>query len=106
MLQEFLPGAVGRYDDSFNINCVGDTLQHLNIPTILFEAGHFAMDYEREQTRVFIFIALVRALEKMAELGENLNFNAQEYFAIPENKKCFYDYIVRNVAFRNRGVAI
>jgi hypothetical protein len=103
MLQEFLPGAVGRYDDSFNINCVGDTLQHLNIPTILFEAGHFAMDYEREQTRVFIFIALVRALEKMAELGENLNFNAQEYFAIPENKKCFYDYIVRNVAFPQQG---
>ena len=46
MLQEFIPGQVGRYDDGFNINCVGDTLQQLNIPTILFEAGHFPNDYK------------------------------------------------------------
>lgn len=103
MLQEFLPGAVGRYDDSFNVNCVGDTLQHLNIPTILFEAGHFPMDYEREQTRVFIFIALICAVETMAGLKENQGLHIQDYFAIPENKKCFYDYIVRNVLLPQQG---
>ena len=103
MLQEFLPDAVGRYDDSFNINCVGDTLQYLNIPTILFEAGHFPKDYEREQTRVFIFMALVRALETMGEIEEKLKFNAQDYFAIPENKKCYYDYIIRNVTIPEQG---
>ncbi len=103
MLQEFLPDAVGRYDDSFNINCVGDTLQYLNIPTILFEAGHFPKDYKREQTRVFIFMALVRALETMGEMEEKLDFNVQDYFAIPENKKCYYDYIVRNVTIPEHG---
>lgn len=109
MLQEFLPGAVGRYDDSFNIDCVGDTLQHLNIPTILFEAGHFPMDYEREETRILIFMALVRALETITEMRESLDFDVPEYFAIPENKKCFYDFIVRNVAIpqqENSDIAV
>lgn len=109
MLQEFLPGAVGRYDDSFNIDCVGDTLQHLNIPTILFEAGHFPMDYEREETRISIFMALVRALERITEMKESLDFNARHYFEIPENKKCFYDFIVRNVAIpqqENSDIAV
>jgi hypothetical protein len=35
ILQEFIPNQVGRFDDSFNINCVGDTFQFLNVQTIL-----------------------------------------------------------------------
>ena len=40
-LQKQIPNQVGIYDDAFNLNCVGDTFQSLNIPTLLFEAGHF-----------------------------------------------------------------
>jgi hypothetical protein len=58
-LQQFIPNQVGRFDDSFNLNCVGDTFQYLKVPTILFEAGHFANDFEREITRKYIFIALI-----------------------------------------------
>lgn len=47
VLQEFIPGQIGRFDDSFNLNCIGDTFQYLGVPTILFEAGHFAGDYQR-----------------------------------------------------------
>lgn len=38
VLQNYIPGQVGRFDDSFNINCIGDTFQFLGVPTILFEA--------------------------------------------------------------------
>ena len=50
-LRDSLPNSISRYDDGFNINCVGDTCQSLNIPTLLFEAGHVPGDYGREQTR-------------------------------------------------------
>ncbi|HEA30620.1 MAG TPA: DUF2817 domain-containing protein [Leeuwenhoekiella sp.] len=104
MLQAFIPQAVGRYDDSYNLNCVGDTLQSLDIPTILFEAGHFSGDYNREQTRTFIFLALLQALEKVADRDDIVNFDPETYFAIPENKKCFYDYIIRNVNLPKKSI--
>ena len=57
-LQKYIPNQVGRFDDSFNINCIGDMFQSLGVPTILFEAGHYQDDYEREETRKFIFISI------------------------------------------------
>jgi len=44
-LQKYIPNQVGRFDDGFNRNCVGDTFQQLGVPTVLFEAGHFQNDY-------------------------------------------------------------
>jgi len=38
MLQTVIPNQIGVYDDAFNLNCVGDTFQTENVPTILFEA--------------------------------------------------------------------
>ena len=35
-LQAIIPEQVGVYDDAFNLNCVGDTFQSENVPTILF----------------------------------------------------------------------
>jgi len=104
MLQQFIPGGVGRYDDGFNINCVGDTLQQLNIPTILFEAGHFPEDYEREQTRCFMFLSLIRVFESVLLLKSEEIGDSNSYFAIPENKKCYFDCIIRNVNIPQIGV--
>src|SRR5690606_16087012 len=67
MLQQIMPGQVGRYDDSFNINCVGDTFQSLGSPTLLFESGHYQNDYQREKTREFIFYSLVKAITYILE---------------------------------------
>ena len=48
---------VGRFDDAFNINCVGDYFQTQGTSTILFEAGHYQNDYSREKSRKFIAFA-------------------------------------------------
>jgi hypothetical protein len=95
-LQRYIPGQVGRFDDAFNINCVGDTFQFLNVPTILFEAGHFAKDYQREQTRKYLFIALLASLKSLNENVIVGNENA-EYLNIPQNKVSFYDFVYKNV---------
>lgn len=94
-LQQQIPNQVGIYDDAFNINCVGDTFQSLNVPTILFEAGHFADDYSREIVRNYIFQSLLVAINYIATkdvTGESF----EPYLQIPQNAKCFYDVIIRN----------
>ena len=95
-LQKFIPNQVGRFDDSFNINCIGDTFQYLNVPTILFEAGHFQQDYEREQTRKFIFIALISSFTFVSENDLVCN-RYDEYVKIPQNKVVFYDIVCKNI---------
>jgi len=95
-LQKIIPGQIGRFDDSFNINCIGDTFQSLNVPTILFEAGHFPNDYEREETRKLIFIALLSGFEFINE-NVVVSNGLDEYLNIPQNKVNFYDLVYKNV---------
>ncbi len=102
VLQEFIPGQIGRFDDSFNINCIGDTFQYLGVPTILFEAGHFPGDYQREITRKYIFIALVSSFRMLSENDIEVN-RIQEYLNIPQNKVVFYDFIYKKVKINYDG---
>jgi len=95
-LQQYIPGQVGRFDDSFNINCIGDMFQSLNVPTILFEAGHYPNDYEREETRKYIFFALLSGFKAIYENVIAVNKKI-EYFNIPQNKIIFYDMMYKNV---------
>lgn len=96
VLQHYIPGQVGRFDDSFNINCIGDRFQSLGTPTILFEAGHYPNDYNREVTREYIFIAYLVAMLTISKSGHVSNKTA-EYFEIPQNMIVFFDFIYKNI---------
>ncbi|MCT8340352.1 peptidase M14 [Flavobacteriaceae bacterium TK19130] len=99
MLQGFIPNQVGRYDDDFNLNCVGDTFQQTDTPTILFEAGHYPGDYQREKTRELIFLSYLSFFGLLDDKVEVKTCDTSRYFAIPENKKSFLDIIIRNARF-------
>ncbi|WP_432410398.1 M14 family zinc carboxypeptidase [Rasiella sp. SM2506] len=105
VLQGLIPGQIGRYDDAFNANCVGDSFQMAGVPTILFEAGHFPDDYQREETRKYICSALITlfGIVKPSATTSIL------YAKISENKKNFKDLLIRNVSipgiFRLKTVA-
>lgn len=102
VLQQYIPDHVGTYDDAFNINCVGDTFQSLNVPTVLFEAGHFPDDYTREKVRPLIFQSLWTAIMEIAYKDVN-GVQAAAYFEIPQNEKLFYDIIIRNAKLKIDG---
>lgn len=103
VLQQYIPGQVGRFDDSFNINCIGDTFQFLGVPTILFEAGHFQNDYHREQTRKYVFMALVSSFKLLDENVVDDN-GMDKYLNILQNKVVFYDFIYKNIKINYDGI--
>ncbi|MEN9909133.1 MAG: hypothetical protein RLZZ540_2282 [Bacteroidota bacterium] len=103
VLQEFIPGQIGRFDDSFNINCIGDTFQYLGVPTILFEAGHFPGDYQREVTRKYVFMALVSSFIILSENVIEVN-RTEDYLNIPQNKVVFYDFIYKKIKINYDGI--
>jgi hypothetical protein len=53
-LQAFIPGQVGRFDDSFNINCV--SIRFSSLCPRFYLRRVISGDNQREQTRSFIFI--------------------------------------------------
>ena len=102
-LQSYMPNQVGRFDDSFNINCIGDTFQYLGVPTILFEAGHYQNDYDREVTRKHTFMAFVFAFTTISENDIVIN-GIDKYMNIPQNKVVFYDFIYKNIRINYDGI--
>ncbi|OXA90952.1 M14 family metallopeptidase [Flavobacterium hercynium] len=105
VLQKYIPGQVGRFDDSFNINCIGDTFQYLGVPTILFEAGHYPNDYEREITRKFIFFSLITSFELLCE-NDLVDNRIYDYLNISQNKVVFYDFMYKNIKINYDGIEI
>jgi len=104
-LQKYIPGQVGRFDDSFNINCIGDTFQFLGVPTILFEAGHYNDDYSREITRKYIFFSFVTAFKALFE-NDIVNIGIVDYLNISQNKVVFYDFMYKNIKINYDGIEI
>lgn len=105
VVQKVTPGHVGRFDDSFNINCIGDYAQSKGIPTILIEAGHLGVDYQRENTRTLVCMSLLRALEVIAT-NSYLKYDMESYFSLPENTKCFNDVELRSVKLAHENKKI
>ena len=95
-LQKHIPNQIGRFDDSFNINCTGDYFTNRGYATILFEAGHYAKDYNRDEVRKFVFIALKAAISFINE-NDIVSNDLGNYLNIYQNNKCFYDFIFKNV---------
>ncbi len=102
-LQQFITGQVGRFDDDFNLNCAGECFQTKGVPTILFEAGHFQNDYDREITRKYIFFALISSFEAIYDFSNSNDGIINTYLDIPQNKPLFYDIILKNVKFINNN---
>lgn len=104
-LQAEIANHIALYDDGFNHNCVGDTFQNMGVPTVLFEAGHYPNDYNREITRDFIYLSLIVALNTISKKTLT-GVGYEDYLKIPQNGKCFLDLIIRNALHDDKLVDI
>lgn len=102
-LKKIIPQQLGRFDDAFNLNCVGDNFQNFGFPTILVEAGHQHDDYEREKVRFYVFIALLSGWMRMEDSDVD-DSEVDDYLRIPQNKQNFRDIIYQNVKINYDGI--
>ncbi|WP_088322711.1 M14 family metallopeptidase [Polaribacter tangerinus] len=93
ILQQQIPGFIGRYTDEFYPTATGDNFQKLGYNTILIESGHYPNDYNREISRKFTFIAILSGISYIATTSIFDSF--ERYFTIPNNDTIFYDVIHR-----------
>lgn len=98
---------IGRYSDAFNLNCVGDYFTHHGTPTVLFEAGHAAADYSRENVVSYMTNALKIAISHIALQSYEL-FTAdmdqtilESYLKIPSIHKNYCDILIKNMVSEN-----
>ena len=101
-LQTELPDQIGRYEDSYNINCFGDRFSSLGVPTILIEAGHFQNDYFRNLTAKFILKSLIDAIKVISNEDYN-NYKVDQYLNIPENRMNYSDLLITGVCISDNG---
>jgi hypothetical protein len=95
LLQQVIPNQVGRYTDEFYPTATGDNFQKLGHNTILFEAGNFKDDIDREMTRKFNFYAILQGLHSISTGLKGIDY--QPYFNIPNNDSLFLDIIYENI---------
>lgn len=105
VLNQYIPGQIGRFSDAFNLNCTGDTFQFMGAPTILFEAGHFPKDYQRETTRKLLFFSLLSAFKILSE-NDLVHNRINDYLNISQNKVLFYDFMYKNIKINYDGIEI
>ena len=82
---------VGRFDDSFNLNCFGDYLANRSIPTILIEAGQWGTDYDRVITRRLVGESLLGITQSCIPKNVKQSLDVNTYLSIPENTQFGFD---------------
>ena len=102
VLQPFIPGQIGRYDDEFEPRAFGDNIQKWGTTLILIESGGYANDPEKQYIRKLNFVAILSALDAIAT-GSYEHENTADYSAIPENGRALFDVLIRNVQTTQNG---
>jgi len=96
LLQELIPGQVGKYDDAFEPRAFGDNIQKWGTSTILIESGGYLGDPEKQYIRKINFMIILNALHQIATKGYE-QYTIEQYFAIPDNGFQLMDLIINEM---------
>jgi len=96
VLQQLIPGQVGKYDDAFEPRAFGDNIQKWGTSTILIESGGYVGDTEKQFIRKLNFLIILNALHQIATKGYEL-YTTEQYFAIPDNGSQLMDLIINEM---------
>jgi hypothetical protein len=102
VLQRFIPGQVGRFNDDHEPRAFGDNIQKWGTTLVLVESGGYVGDPEKQFIRKLNFVTLLTALAEIAD-GTYQNHSPQAYDAIPLNSRSVYNLVVRGVRVEGNG---
>lgn len=96
ILQQLIPGQVGKYDDEFEPRAFGDNIQKWGTSTILIESGGYTGDPEKQYIRQLNFMIILNALHQIATEAYT-QYTTEQYFSIPDNGIQLMDLILNEV---------
>jgi hypothetical protein len=102
ILNEFIPGHIGKYKDDFEPRAFGDNFTKWGTSIVLIESGGWRGDREKQYLRKINYIAILSALNSIA----TSSFQKQDlsvYESIPNNEELMMDIILRNLKMNKDG---
>lgn len=96
MLQQYVPNAVAKYDDTHSPGGFGDNFQAWGASTVLIESGALEGDPEKQEIRRFNFAIILNALLEIAQ-GSYKKYDHKRYNDIPFNASQLHDVVLRQV---------
>lgn len=94
-VEEFIPGHVSKYDDTFEPRAFGDNVQKWGTSTVLVESGGWPGDREKMFIRKLNAVGLMTSLYALAN-GTYRQADLTVYERLPFGTKYLYDVILRN----------
>lgn len=102
VLENFVPGHIGRYNDDFEPRAFGDNIQKWGTSTVLIESGGYPNDPDKQFLRKLNFVSILSAMQAIAST-EYLENTTEEYFTIPENDRKLFDLKLSKVSYELLG---
>lgn len=103
LVQAYLPGKVGRYDDTFEPRAFGDNIQKWGTRTILIECGLNENDPEKQAIRRLHYMLLLAAFDVIADKSyEKTDLSVYQNLPFNDNSGVF-DLIVREAQVQYDG---
>jgi hypothetical protein len=102
LLQQQIPGQIGRWDETFEPRSFGDNFQRLDMATILIESGGYIGDPERQFVRKLNFDGILFALQQIAS-GDYQHQNIDDYYSIPQNNKEIFHLLIKNCKLQTKA---
>ncbi len=103
VLNEFIPGHIGKYSDDYEPRAFGDNFTKWGTGVVLLESGGWRGDREKQFLRKINYIALLSALNSIAS-GSYANTDLSVYESIPQNEKFMMDLILRNLKIKRDNI--
>ena len=102
VLQQFIPGGVGRYSDEFEPRAFGDNIQKWGTTLVLIESGGYPNDPEKQFIRKLNYVSILTALQAIATDSYKAE-SRSEYNTIPENERYLFDVLIRKTQIMRGG---
>jgi len=96
ILQQYVPDAVAKYDDTHSPGGFGDNFQAWGASTVLIESGGLKGDPEKQEIRRLNFAIILNALLEISQESYK-KYNHTDYEDIPFNASQLHDVVIRQI---------